>query len=131
MYKRQELIVAVGARSSSFPPGLPAVFRIRIGPDGTAEAPELVADLEVGETPGDVVVGASGRAYVTVPSAGLVIDLGVDQGDRIDIDVAAADPGVPNPTGVAIRDRSLLLSDPSDQLFDLAVNDRPVTRGPS
>lgn len=121
-----ELLVAVGARLPSFPPGRPAVLRIRLTNAGT-EAPELVADLELGEVPGDLVAGASGRAYVTVPTAGVVIDLGVDQGDRIDIEVGRGDPAVTAPTGVALRARSLLLSEPSGAVTDLAIDDRPPT----
>jgi len=125
-----ELLVAVGARLSSFPPGLPAVLRIRFA-DGGAGVPELVSDLELGEVPGDVVAGASGRAYVTIPSTGVVVDLGVDQGDRIDLDVGRGEPAVTTPTGIALRERSLLLSEPSGPITDLAVDDGPVTRGPT
>lgn len=121
-----ELLVAVGARFSSFPPGLPAVTRIRLT-GAEAEMPEVVADLELGEVPGDLVAGASGRVYVTIPSAGVVVDLGVDQGDRIDLAVGSGDPAIDAPTGITLRDRSLLLSDPSGPIFDLAVNDRPAT----
>lgn len=121
-----ELLVAVGGRFSSFPPGLPAVLRIRLT-GAEAEAPEVVADLELGEVPGDLVAGVSGRVYVTIPSTGVVIDLGVDQGDRIDLDVGSGDPAVNTPTGITLRDRSLLLSDPAGAIFDLAVNDRPAT----
>ncbi len=120
-----ELIVAVGGRLSSFPPGLPAVLQIRLV-DGAAQAPVLVADLAVTETPGDVVAGASGRVYVSIPSAGIIADIGVDQGDRIDIVGSSFDPSFVAPTGLALRERSLLVADGSNRLFDLAINDRPA-----
>lgn len=120
-----ELIVAVGGRLSSFPPGLPAVLQIRLV-DGAAQPPVVVADLAVTETPGDVVAGDSGRIYVSIPSAGIIADIGVDQGDRIDIVGESFDPAFTTPTGLALRERSLLLTDRSTRLFDLAINDRPA-----
>ena len=129
------LIVAVSGRLGSFPPGLPALFRIPVD-DGDAGAPELLTDLADGEIPGDVVASATDRVYVSIPSAGVVADIGIDQGDRIDL---AADDGYRAPTGLALRDQLLLLTDPSDfggagrlgRLFALTVNDRPVPRGAS
>lgn len=121
-----ELLVAVGARLTSFPPGLPAILQIRLS-DGRPEAPVVVADLEVTETPADLVTGALGRVYVAIPSSGVVADIGIDQGDRIDIVGGEDDPSFTGPLGLALRDRSLLIADSSDRIFDLAVNDRPVS----
>jgi len=81
--------------------------------------------------PADVVAGGSGRAYVSLPASGTIADIGIDQGDRIDIRGDATEPAFAAPHGLALRARSLLVSDASDQLFDLAVEDRPVTRGPT
>lgn len=119
-----ELLVAVGARLTSLPPGLPAVLQIRLS-NGTAEAPRVVIDLEVAETPGGIVAGDSGRVYVALPASGVVADVGIDQGDRIDI-VGDGDPSFTGPLGLALRDRSLLVADASDRIFDLSVNDRPA-----
>lgn len=121
-----ELIVAVGARLTSFPPGLPAVVQIRL-PGGRPDAPVLVADLAVTETPAGLVAGSSGRVYVAIPSVGVVADIGIDQGDRIDIVGGDGDPTFTGPLGLALRERSLLIADTTDRIFDLAVNDRPVS----
>jgi len=126
-----ELVVAVGARQSSFPPGLPALVQLRLQDGQATGPPTLVADLAVGEVPADVVAGGSGRAYVSLPASGTIADIGIDQGDRIDIRGDATEPAFAAPHGLALRARSLLVSDASDQLFDLAVEDRPVTRGPT
>lgn len=126
-----EVLVAVGARGSSVPPGLPALFLLRLRDGDAAGAPVLVADLAVGEVPGDVVAGGSGRVYVSIPSTATIADIGLDQGDRIDIDVRGADPSSTGPTGLALRSRSLLVTDTSDRVLDLAVDDRPVTQGPT
>lgn len=131
------LVVAVSSRLASFPPGLPALFRIPVDDAGDAGTPELLVDLADGEVPGDLVASATDRVYVTIPSVGVVADIGIDQGDRIDL--VAGDDGYQAPTGVALRDRSLLLTDPSDfggpglfgRLFALTLNDRPVPRGAS
>ena len=120
-----ELLVAVGARLTSLPPGLPAVLQIRLN-NGTAEAPNVVIDLEVTETPGGIVTGDSGRVYVALPSSGVVADVGIDQGDRIDI-AGEGDPAFTGPLGLALRDRSLLVADTSDRIFDLSINDRPAS----
>lgn len=125
-----ELVFAVGARLSSFPPGLPAVFQLRLLDDEPAGAPVLVAELGVGETPGDVAVGTTGRVYVSIPSTGTVADIGIDQGDRIDLG-ADGEPAMAGPRGLALRARSLLVADVSDRLLDLAVEDHPVQRGPT
>ncbi len=119
-----ELLVAVGARFASLPPGLPAVLQIRLN-NGTAEAPRVVIDLEVTETPGGVVTGNSGRVYVALPGSGVIADIGIDQGDRIDI-AGEGDPSFTGPLGLALRDRSLLIADTTDRIFDLSINDRPV-----
>lgn len=121
-----ELIVAIGGRLSSFPPGLPAVLQVRLV-DGAADAPVVVADLAVTETPGDLVTGNSGRVYVSVPASGLIADIGIDQGDRIDIVGDGAEASFVAPLGLALRERSLLVTDAPDRIFDLTVDDRPVT----
>lgn len=126
-----ELLLAVGARGSSFPPGLPALLRLRLQDGEASGAPTVITDLAAGETPSDLVAGASGRVYVAIPSTGTIADIGVDQGDRIDIDGDGAEPALEAPTGLALRTRSLLVSDTSGRVFDLAVDDRPVTRGPT
>lgn len=117
------LVIATTARLATLPPGLPAIFRLR--PDEAQ--PEHVVDLGVGELPGDIVAGDSGRLYVTIPTLGIVADIGLDQLDRIDVDVAATEPTFRTPTGAALRDGALLLSDHVNRVFDLAVLDRPVT----
>ena len=117
------LVVVNSGRLATLPIGLPAVFRIR--PD--EDAPEHVIDLGIGEIPGDVVAGDSGRVYVTIPTLGLVADIGLDHLDRIDIDVTTTDPTFRTPTGAALRDGALLLSDHLSRVVDLAVLDRPVT----
>lgn len=131
-----QLLVAVSGRLSSLPPGLPAVFRVPVE-DGDAGDPELLVDLADGEVPGDAVASRTDRLYVTIPSTGVIADIGIDQGDRIDL--AATDDGYEAPTGAALGDRALLLTDPSDfggrgsfgRLLALTVNDRPVPRGAS
>lgn len=121
-----ELLVAVGARLTSLPPGLPAVLQIRLD-GGRPDAPVLVVELEVTETPADIVAGSSGRVYVAIPSSGVVADVGIDQGDRIDIAGGDGDPTFTGPLGLALRERSLLIADTTDRIFDLAVDDRPVS----
>ena len=120
-----ELLVAVGVRLATLPPGLPGVLQIRLS-NGAAEAPNVVIDLEVTETPGGIVTGDSGRVYVALPTSGVVADVGIDQGDRIDI-VGDGDPSFTGPLGLALRDRSLLVADTSDRIFDLSINDRPAS----
>ena len=117
------LIVVSSGRLATLPPGLSAIFRIR--PDESE--PEHVVDLGAGEVPGDIVAGDSGRLYVTIPTLGLVADIGLDQLDRIDIDVTTTDPTFRTPTGAALRNGALLLTDHVSRIFDLAVLDSPVS----
>ncbi len=117
------LVIVVGGRLATLPLGLPAIFRLR--PD--ERDPEHVVDLGPGEIPGDIVASDASRLYVTIPSLAIVADIGLDQGDRIDIDVSATEPTFRTPMGAALRDGSLLLTDHVNRLFDLAVLDRPVS----
>lgn len=127
--------VALSARATSVPPGSPSVVVLPRSDDGTGE-PVVVADLSVGEVPGAIAAGDSGRLYLTIPSAGVVIDLGVEQGDRIVLDGDDVDPAFQAPTGVAVGDGALVVSDPGSSalaadephrvLYRVAVGDRPV-----
>lgn len=127
--------VALSARVASLPPGSASVVVVPRPGDSTGE-PVVVADLGVGEVPGAIAAGDSGRLYLTIPSTGVVIDLGVEQGDRIVLTGDDADPAFQAPTGVAVGDGALVVSDPgssalaSDQphwvLYRVAVGDRPV-----
>ncbi|WP_436793877.1 hypothetical protein [Actinospongicola halichondriae] len=117
------LVMVVSGRLATLPPGLPAIFRLR--PDESE--PEHVVDLGVGEIPGDIVASDASRLYVTIPSLGIVADIGLDQGDRIDTDVSASEPTFRTPMGAALRNGSLLLTDHVNRVFDLAVLDRPVS----
>lgn len=126
------LVALVSGRLGSLPPGASALVRFR---PGSADAAEVVADFAIDEAPSDVVAGTSGRVYVTVPSSGLVADIGTDRGDRIDLRGRGADPTMESPTGIALAVDRLYVTDPGPLIsgdaraglvYTVAVLDRPV-----
>jgi hypothetical protein len=129
------LAVALSARLTSLPPGSASIVVVPLQ-SGRAGAPVVVADLGVGERPGAIAAGDTGRVYFTVPAAGVVVDLGVEQGDRIDLAGEGADPPMQAPAGVAVLPGALAVSDPGSAalpeggahafLYRIAVGDRPV-----
>ncbi len=127
------LAVAVSARLGSAPPGLPSVLRIPMS-GGTAGAPEVVADLGLDDAPTSVVATASDRLYVALSGTNEVMDLGLEQGDQIRHG-AGLDPAFDVPTGLALRDGSLLVTNQGPAgagpdrwaVLAVAVADRPPT----
>ncbi len=124
------IAIAVSARLTTLPPGLPVVLRVPTrGPD--AGQATVAVELGIGEVPGDIVGADSGRVYVSIPGAGVVADIGLEQGDRIDLR-GQGPATLREPTGLAIRDGSLVVSEPpgltggAGRLLTIAIFDRPV-----
>lgn len=127
------LAVVVSARQGSAPPGLPSVLRIPMA-GGAPGGPVVVADLELEDAPTSVVATASGRLYLALSGAGEVVDLGLEQGDQIRHG-EGLDPAFDVPTGLALRDGSLLVTNQGPAgagpdrwaVLAFAVADRPPT----
>ncbi len=130
------LVIALTGRLASVPPGLAAVVRIPVDDDAPG-TPVVITDLGVREVPADLVAGATGRVYVTLPSAGVVLDIGVDQGDRIEVGGGGVSPSFRAPTGITLRAGSLLVTDPAPAgdpsrpalVYSVTVTDHPPRRG--
>lgn len=125
------LVVVLSARLGSTPPGLPAVIRIPMA-GGTAGEPVVVADLALEDAPTSVVAAASGWVWVALSGVDEVIHINLEHGDQTRHG-EGADPAFDVPTGVALRDGSLLVTNQGAAdagpdrwaVLALAVADRP------
>lgn len=126
------LVVTVSARASSVPVGNPAVMRIPVTDAGAPGTPEVVLDLQAGDDPAGVVVGASDLLYVALSGVDAVVVVGQPTGpERLE----APGPGFASPSGLALRAGSLLVanrapvSPPSRWVvLTLPIDDRPIVR---
>lgn len=125
------LVATISARLSSVPSGAPAVVRFPVSGNGFG-APTVVTDLAAGDAPQAVVPTASGRVYVALSGVNEVVDIGLEQGDVVRHG-AGLDPAFDVPTGLALRDGSLLVTNQGDANADASrwlviafgVADRP------
>lgn len=123
-----DLIVPMTGRLLTLPPGLSGVYVVRVT-RGHASAPRLELELGDRQVPGDLVVGESGRAYLTLPDQDRVLDAGLDSGDRLT--VAPGDPPFSGPSAITLADDALLVagrgpSADSWVIHTVTVLDRPA-----
>jgi hypothetical protein len=117
------------------PPGQAAVVSIAVDADGAAGARTVLASFAAADRPTGVVAGAGGALYVALAGANHVVAIGSDGAQR-HYDGGGVSPAFDAPTGLALRGGSLLVSNQSTTtndparwvLFDMAVDDRPISR---
>ena len=99
-----------------------AVYDLAVMPDGMPGPRTLVAGFGRGDQPDGLVVGASGRTYVALRGADMVVVLGADRKEERRV-TASMD----SPVALAFRGRSLLVANRSRTdrwvLLDVAVDD--------
>ncbi len=119
-----ELIVAVSGLADTVPPGQAAVLSVVDGTATRLTTYDGAADLR------GLTVGNSGRIYVTLAGAGTVDAIGPD-GVVDSYDGGDVEPGFDEPTGIAVADGRLLVTNQSTTTNDadhwvvyaVAVND--------